>query len=171
MNLLMSDKTLTQPPALGEADRYVDLSRLKIGNCIGCFGCWVKTPGKCVIRDDAVTVYPLIAKSERVIYVSRIFCGCYDVPMKTMLERAIPVQQAFIRLYHGETHHVQRNVAEKDAVIIAYGCESEEERAVFQKLVSRNASNMLFRSHRIYFVSEDEAEAAVEREVKAWKNS
>lgn len=22
-----------------------------IHNCIGCFGCWVKTPGACVIRD------------------------------------------------------------------------------------------------------------------------
>ena len=33
-----------------EAYRYVDLSSLKISNCVGCFGCWVKTPGKCVIR-------------------------------------------------------------------------------------------------------------------------
>lgn len=70
-----------------------------------------------MIRDDAVSVYPLIARSSDLIYVSRIFCGSYDVPMKTMLERSIPVQQAFIRLYHGETHHMQRAVVEKDAVI------------------------------------------------------
>ena len=24
----------------------------KIKHCIGCFGCWVKTPGACVIRDE-----------------------------------------------------------------------------------------------------------------------
>lgn len=41
--------------------------------------------------------------------------------MKTMLERAIPVQQAFIRVVDGETHHEQRAVVPKRATIVAYG--------------------------------------------------
>lgn len=65
--------------------------------------------------------------------------------MKTMLERAIPVQQAFIRVLDGETHHVQRAVAPKRAVILAYGTTSDEEREVFRALVARNAKNMNFR--------------------------
>ena len=59
--------------------------------------------------------------------------------MKTMLERAIPIQMAFIRLLDGETHHVQRAVALKKAVIIAYGDTGEEEREVFRRLAERNA--------------------------------
>lgn len=73
---------------------------MRIAHCLGCFGCWVRTPGRCVIRDDAVRIYPRIAASRKLLYVSRIWCS-YDLPMKTMLERAIPVQQAFIRLWHG----------------------------------------------------------------------
>ena len=91
MKLILSDRSLSLPPEQGDI-RYIDLSGLKIANCVGCFGCWTKTPGRCVIRDDATRVYPLIAQSDQLLYVSRIFCGGYDVPMKTMLERAIPIQ-------------------------------------------------------------------------------
>lgn len=169
MNLLMSDRPLSLQLPQDQDNRYVDVSQLKIANCVGCFGCWVKTPGKCVIRDDATTVYPLIAKSQKLIYVSRICFGGYDLVMKKMLERAIPIQQAFIRLHNGETHHVQRCVEEKDAVIIAYGAQSQEEENLFSKLVARNANNMMFRSWRIRFVQESQVEAAVEEEVRAWK--
>lgn len=124
-----------------------------------------------MIRDDAIKIYPVIAKSERVLYVSRVKYGGYDSPMKTMLERAIPVQQAFIRVLDGETHHVQRAVEPKRAVILAYGTTSDEEREVFRALVARNAKNMNFLSYEIRFVTEDEVEQAAAQEVRAWQAS
>lgn len=69
--------------------------------------------------------------------------------MKRMLERAIPVQQAFIRIHNGETHHVQRAVVPKQATIIAYGDLTDEEKDIFSQLVSRNSQNMNFASFRI----------------------
>ena len=171
MILLLSDMVFRTALPQTADNRYVFLPEQNVSNCIGCFGCWVKTPGKCVIRDDAVSVYPLIAQSRKLLYVSRIRYGSYDIPMKTMLERAIPVQQAFIRLHQGETHHVQRNVAEKDAVILAYGETSEEERGLFRRLVERNAKNMLFKSWRIHFVPQNEVENEVVKEVALWGTS
>lgn len=112
MKLILSDRPLDLSIHSDDIV-FVDLSACTIANCIGCFGCWTKTPGKCVIRDDATTIYPLIAKSDEVIYISRVKYGGYDTTMKTMLERAIPVQQAFIRIHNGETHHVQRAVVPK----------------------------------------------------------
>lgn len=126
MKLIMSDRPLDIHVQPMEDIRYFDLSSLKIANCMGCFGCWTKTPGRCVIRDDATQIYPCIAQSETVLYVSRLAYGGYDTPMKTMLERAIPVQQAFIRIHQGETHHVQRDVKLKRATIIDYGDTDEE---------------------------------------------
>ena len=171
MRLVLSDTALPTGLPVREDWHYVDLSQLKIADCMGCFSCWVRTPGRCVIRDDAVVVYPLIAHSDHVIYVSRLFCGSYDVPMKTMLERAIPIQQAFIRIHHGETHHIQRAVAEKDAVILAYGDTGDEEQALFRLLAARNAHNMLFRSWSVRFLREEELAGAIREEVRAWESS
>ena len=169
MNLILSDRPLRLPETDRGGTECIDLSKLHIANCVGCFGCWTKTPGKCVIRDDAVQVYPLIAQSDRVLYVSRVKYGSYDTTMKTMLERAIPVQQAFIRLWNGETHHVQRNVKPKQAVIIGYGDLSEEEKDIFRQLIARNANNMSFASWRVVFVPEQEVEQAVQSEVQSWE--
>lgn len=127
----MTDRPVDLSFLKDEAVKYIDLSSLRIANCVGCFGCWTKTPGKCVIRDDATWVYPCIAASDTVLYVSRLCYGGYDSVMKTMLERAIPVQQAFIRIYKGETHHVQCAVIPKKATILAYGDISSEEKELF----------------------------------------
>lgn len=169
MNLVLSDRNFNFLKQQYPTIQFIDLSTLNIANCVGCFGCWTKTPGKCVIRDDAVKVYPQIAASDRILYVSKIKYGGYDTVMKTMLERSIPVQQAFIRLLHGETHHVQRDVVPKKAVIIGYGDISAEEQKIFRSLVERNAKNMNFESYRIIFADENEVEAAVRNEVAAWE--
>ena len=169
MKLVLSDRPFPLDLQQQKSTTWIDLSSLNITNCVGCFGCWTKTPGKCVIRDDAVQVYPEIAKSDEILYISHIKYGGYDTVMKTMLERAIPIQQAFIRLYHGETHHVQRQVAQKDAVIIIYGKTSKEERDIFRHLVARNANNMLFKSWRILFVPQEQLEETIRKEVDKWE--
>lgn len=166
MILILSDTNLN----IDNSDEitFIDLSEMKISGCTGCFGCWIKTPGKCVIRDDAVKIYPLIAKSDKLIYVSKIKYGSYDSIMKTMLERAIPVQKAFIRIHCGETHHVQRDVAQKNAKIIIYGHPSEHEKNVFERLIARNALNMSFKKYEIIYSSENDLEKTLSEEISKW---
>ena len=168
MKLIMSDRPVSLNLRVDSEIKYIDLSSLKIANCTGCFGCWTRTPGKCVMRDDATRVYPYIAASDTVLYVRRVKYGGYDVVMKRMLERAIPVQQAFIRIVKGETHHVQRAVVPKRATIVAYGDIEPEERAIFERLVARNASNMSFESYEIRFVPEAELNDCIQKIVDQW---
>lgn len=171
MRLILSDRPLSIGENLREDVRYFDLSALSIANCAGCFGCWTKTPGKCVIDDDAAKIYPVIAKSDHMLYVTRLKYGGYDTVMKTMLERALPIQQAFIHIDKGETHHVQREVAWKEAVLVAYGDICQEEKEIFRRLIARNTRNMHFSSCRILFAAEQEVEETVRKEVEAWTRS
>ena len=168
MKLIMCDRPIQVNIRDNSDIKYIDLSSLKIANCTGCFGCWTRTPGKCVMRDDATRVYPYIAASDTVLYVSRVKYGGYDSVRKRMLERAIPVQQAFIRIFKNETHHVQRAVVPKRATIVAYGDIDAEERALFEKLVARNASNMSFESHEVVFTPEAELDDCVKKIVERW---
>ena len=75
MKLILTDCPLDSCLSLPGDVTWMDLSALQIRNCVGCFGCWTKTPGRCVIRDDAVKVYPLIAQSDKLLYVSRVKYG------------------------------------------------------------------------------------------------
>ena len=169
MKLILSDKPLHIAIPQQDEIKYFDLSSLKIANCMGCFACWTKTPGKCIIRDDATKVYPCIAESEQLLYVSRLKYGGYDTVMKTMLERAIPMQQAFIRIHNGETHHVQRAVVPKQATIVAYGDISDEEKDIFRQLVGRNASNMSFTDYEIIFTTEAMLDDMVKTTLQKWE--
>ena len=81
------------------------------------------------------------------------------------------MQQAFIRLWHGETHHLQRNPLPKQALILGYGDISAGEQDIFRQLVSRNAHNMNFEEYRIVFTSEEELEMTFQKEAIAWANS
>ena len=171
MKLILSDRNLDLPELNHTDIQFINLSKYKIANCMGCFGCWTKTPGKCVIRDDATKIYPLIAASDQILYISKIKYGSYDIPMKTMLERAIPIQQPFIRLLHGETHHIQRQVVPKKAVILGYGSSSNVEKDIFRQLVARNANNMNFECYRIRFAEESEIDHFTRQEVSLWKGS
>lgn len=118
-----------------------------------------------MIRDDQVLIYPKVAVTKEIVFICRIRYGCYDVPFKAMIERCLPLQQPFLRVFHQETHHEQRGVEIKDAIIIGYGIEDEEEKEIFEKLIKRNANNMCLGSYKVIFAIESEIEEVLLKEV------
>ena len=63
---------------------------------------------------------------------------------------------------------IQKLKKEKDAVILAYGPESQEEKDLFRRLVERNRRNMNFKSYKVFFCREEEVQDAAEKEVLSW---
>ena len=51
----------------GTQTELLELRRLNIRPCTGCLGCWTKTPGRCVQRDDMGRVYAAIAAADVVV--------------------------------------------------------------------------------------------------------
>lgn len=54
-----------------EAGAEVELlyiKKLKIAPCLGCFSCWLKTPGECVQKDDVQQIIPKMREADIVVY-------------------------------------------------------------------------------------------------------
>lgn len=92
----------------GEPPRVIDLEGLRIADCNGCFGCWTKTPGECVIRDDAPAVTALLAHAGRIVFFCPVVFGGFSPELKRVIERSISLLLPFMRVYHGELHHPPR---------------------------------------------------------------
>ena len=160
--LILSDKAIELKIEQAE---IIDISSKIINFCTSCFNCWIKTPGSCVIRDDQVLIYPKIAVAKEIVFISRVKYGCFDVPFKAMIERCLPLQQPFLRIFQQETHHEQRAVEVKEAIIIGYGVQDEEEKEIFTKLIERSAYNLSIGSYKVIFALEPEVEEILLKEV------
>ena len=67
-----------------------------ISTCIGCFGCWNKTPGVCVIKDDMKEVLDKILWADIVIWSFGLYY--FNVPgrMKMLIDRQLPLALPFM---------------------------------------------------------------------------
>ena len=81
---------------------------MEIRPCIGCFGCWVQTPGECLIDDAARQIAPAIIGSDLVIYLTPVTFGGYSSELKKALDRCICLILPFFTKIDGEMHHKPR---------------------------------------------------------------
>jgi len=130
---------------LGEGDavpQIIDLEMLRIADCNGCFGCWTRTPGECVIRDDAPAVTAQLAYADRIIFFCPVVFGGFAPQLKRVLERSISLLLPFMRLYHGELHHPPRYKREYELCSVGILNQTDPEvAACFRERTRRLALN------------------------------
>ena len=118
------------------------LREIKLAHCIGCFGCWVETPGLCVEADAGREIAKTVSHSQTLILFTPITFGGYSSELKRMVDRLVPLSLPHFTLFHGEVHHNPRYPAPPRLVGIGVQHEANsEEQAIFKALVGRNAIN------------------------------
>ena len=84
------------------------LRDMKIKPCIGCFNCWLKTPGTCSIRDDAAEVSRKYIAADHVILASPLIMGFLSSLMKNTMDRNLPLVHPHLEEIDSEVHHKKR---------------------------------------------------------------
>jgi multimeric flavodoxin WrbA len=124
--------------------------------CINCYGCWIKTPGQCVIHDGYDNIGMLLSKCEHLIIISKCFYGGYSPFIQNVLNRSIPYLLPYFEKRNGETHHKRRY--DNDIILTAYfyGKISEREKETAKKLVAANGINLSVLKTEIHFLNKFE---------------
>ncbi|OCN01678.1 flavoprotein [Clostridium sp. W14A] len=129
----------------------------KIRHCVGCFGCWVKTPGQCVIHDGYETVSALLAQCEELILISRCFYGGFSPFVKNVVDRNISYSLPDFTIRNGEMHHKGRYDNRFKLSVCFYGENmTETERQTARELVQANTVNLNGTAGEVHFAERAE---------------
>jgi len=125
-----------------------------IHDCIGCFGCWIKTPGQCVIDDRGREFGKLIPEHDAFVIVSKCVYGSLSPDVKLMLERNIFVSLPFFHIVNGEMHHEPRYSRMPSLSYHFYGSDiMATEKETAKKLIAANALNLYAPEYSVSFHS------------------
>lgn len=115
---------------------------LDVHHCLGCFGCWVRTPGTCIIDDDCRQVARDFMRSDVVVFLTPISFGGFSGILKTVFDRTIPLGMPFFIRVGDETHHMQRYRKYPSFVGIGWLPAADPGMdEIFRNLIQRNALN------------------------------
>jgi multimeric flavodoxin WrbA len=129
------------PPPSAECLLFPALPPVR--HCVGCFGCWIQTPGICVIKDRGADFAGLLPQCGEFIILSRMVFGGLSPDIKAVLDRSIGFVLPFFRYINGEMHHERRYDQSPDLRYIFYGSNiSEAEKETALKLVKANSINL-----------------------------
>ncbi len=125
-----------------------------IHHCIGCFGCWIKTPGACIIRDKYGDMGEYLSKCQEVILISKCCYGGFSPFVKNVLDRSISYIHPYFAIRNGEMHHRRRYKNHIDMRVWFYGENiTEKEKQTSGKLVKANSINLDCHVSSISFVN------------------
>lgn len=101
----------------------VNLIDKKIAPCRGCFGCWQRGDGHCVIRDDQNEILDLYRGADVIIWSFPLYCYAMPSHMKAFLDRTIPlVKMAMVQQENGTVRHEALADFSRIHTLVICGC-------------------------------------------------
>ena len=124
-----------------------------IKGCLGCFNCWVKTPGRCIIEDSYTEMPKYILEGGTFVIITEIKYGCYTYFVKNVMDRSIGILLPFFQTVNGELHHTPRYSKSPKLVVIGYGDDiTYDEEQTLKELVKGNAINLGCKDYKTYII-------------------
>jgi len=140
---VMVEAFLEGARAAGAETENIFLAHKTIHHCAGCYTCWLKTPGKCAIRDDMAELLPKLQGSNLVVFATPLYVDNVTGIMKNFMDRMIPVADPYFEKdAGGECRHKTTGKVPRIMVISNCGFPEQSHFQVLRLLFRRIARNM-----------------------------
>ena len=129
--------------AAGAETETVLLAEKTIHPCKGCWACWIKTPGKCIQKDDMESLLPKMWGCDLLILASPLYVDCVSAQLKSFMDRMLPgIQPTFLKINDVWRHPLRFGTPPKIGVICNSGFPQMEHFQVVHHLFERVVLNM-----------------------------
>ena len=140
MRMIVSD--LLDLPVKAGDELKVPNDAERLHHCIGCFACWVKTPGQCVIKDQYADMGALLGRSKELVFVSKCTYGGLSPFVQNVMDRSLPNILPDFTVRNQEQHHKLRYDNTMHFSAYFYGTDmTEKERETALSLIPAIALN------------------------------
>ena len=153
---LLTEELKKQTDDKGIDTEIVETDGMRISHCIGCNFCWLKTPGRCSIKDDYEIILKKVIHADQLWVISDTALGFLDHKGKNIFDRILPIATMYLQFAGDQMRHVPRYDKRTDVGIIYKG---EPEADYLKRWSERAAINFESRSLGVY--SADEIKEAV----------
>ena len=109
----------------GEAHEIhiINVIEKQIAPCRGCFGCWQKMDGHCLIDDDQNGILDLYRSADLLIWSFPLYCYGMPSHLKAVLDRTIPlVKMKMVQAGDGTVRHETLADFSKLRTVVICGC-------------------------------------------------
>lgn len=81
------------------------LNKKKIKPCLGCYTCWIRTPGKCIIKDDQSKILEKFEWADTFVLATPLYVDGMTAQTKTFIDRLLPMTRPDFVLIDGHCRH------------------------------------------------------------------
>ena len=126
------------------------IQRDELQFCRGCFDCWTKTPGECIMKDGIAEINRACMTSDVVVYLCPIVFGQFSANMKSVIDRWLPnMLPFFLTRKDGSTMHPPRYENYAKQIMIGYAEHlSEDDAQLFVDITQKHRSSVTMLTDR-----------------------
>lgn len=132
------DSLVQHMKAQGNEVKLIMLRKKKITDCIGCYACWLKTPGICALKDEQEEVLQGYLWADSILLASPIIMGFVSALIKKANDRMLPLVHPFLKLNDDRmTHYPRYDKQYTIGLLLDSRDNFDEEIEIIQKVYSK----------------------------------